>query len=58
MEREENFEPLRKKLKTKSSGKETNFMPSYYSQSQRVAAMTQEDVAQVLYQHDIRVSND
>ena len=51
----EDFEPLRKKLRRKSTGKEDNFMPSYYQESHRLSTLTQGQIETIMYKNQIEV---
>lgn len=53
----EPHEPLRKKLKHKSTGREDNFVASYYNPPQRdVVSFTQEELIEFRRRHKIKVS--
>lgn len=54
-ESEENFEPLRKKLKRETTGKEDNFMPSYYQQTTRISQLTRHQIDQIMWNNHIEV---
>ncbi len=56
-EGEREFVPLRKKLKRKSSGKEDNFVQSYYSEPDAVKQLTEDEVIRLRWEHGIKVSH-
>lgn len=52
----EPHEPLRKKLKHKSTGQEDNFVASYFNAPQRdVVSFTQEELIEFRRRHKIKV---
>lgn len=52
------FVPLRKSLKRKSTGKEDNFMTSYYDEDDSIKHLTDEDVEQLRWHNGIRVDGE
>jgi hypothetical protein len=52
---EKEFVPLRKKLKRKSTGKEDNFMASYYREQRSIADMSESDVSRLRLECGIEV---
>ncbi len=51
-------EPLRKKLKHKSTGQEDNFVASYYNPPQQdVVSFTQEELIEFRRRHKIKVNS-
>lgn len=55
---DDEFVPLRKSLKRKSTGKEDNFMISYYEEHENVKNLTDEEVDQLRWHNGIRVEGD
>lgn len=52
---EKDFLPLRKKLKRKSTGKEDNFMASYYNEELSIAEMSEQEVGRLRSEFGIEV---
>jgi superfamily II DNA/RNA helicase len=57
-EEDEGFVPLRKVLKRKSTGKEDNFMSSYYTEAEEISALSPEEVARIRLELDIQVEGE
>jgi hypothetical protein len=48
-------QPLRKRQLNKATGREDNFIPSYYVESKRVAHMSRDEVEAIRARYEIEV---
>ena len=55
---DDDFVPLRKKLKRKSTGKEDNFVRSYYTETQDIGKLSELEVNEIRLRHGIEVQGE